>query len=59
MFSKLAGMFFYFKIVLNLLTFDDDNEWKISRLSRLLSNKRFVVSERGGAPEEEVSRFHS
>jgi|MDSY01.1.fsa_nt_gb hypothetical protein len=33
------------KIVLSLLTFDDDDEWKISRLSRLLANARFVVAE--------------
>ena len=49
------------KIVLSLLTFDDDGEWKISRLSRLLANARFVVSEsveagpRNGAGEERES----
>ena len=42
------------KIILNLLTFDDDSEWKISRLAKLFTNRRFVISERGGMPEEEA-----
>ena len=40
------------KITLNLLAFDDDAEWKISRFSRLLANRRFIISEVGGAPAE-------
>ena len=40
------------KITLNLLAFDDDAEWKISRFSRLLANRRFIISEAGGAPAE-------
>jgi len=33
------------KIVLSLLTFDEEEEWKATRLSRLLAAKRFVVCE--------------
>jgi len=33
------------KIVLSLLAFDDEGEWKITRLGRLLSNERFVIAE--------------
>jgi hypothetical protein len=44
------------KIVLNLRYFASDSEWKMTRLMRLVSQKRFVISERSGT-EEEVDRF--
>ncbi|CAM9274393.1 unnamed protein product, partial [Discosporangium mesarthrocarpum] len=40
------------KIVLNLLSFDQDGEWKMTRLARMIANKRFVISEESGTIEE-------
>ena len=41
------------KIVLSLKSFGQDDEWKITRLGRLLANEVFVVSERGEDYEEQ------
>ena len=40
------------KVVLNLRYFGFDAEWKMTRLMRPLSNRRFVVSERSGHATE-------
>ena len=47
------------KIVLSLLTFDEDEEWKISRFSRLLANARFIISERASKGPEGISGNNS
>ena len=38
--------------MLNLRYFESDDEWKMTRLMRLLANRRFVVSEASGDPSE-------
>lgn len=40
------------QIVLNLRYFESDNEWKMTRLMRLLANRRFIVSETSGDAAE-------
>ena len=40
------------KIVLNLRYFVSDDEWKMTRLMRLLANQRFIISEISGDPAE-------
>ncbi len=44
------------KIVLNLRYFNEDAEWKLSRILPLLANRRFVISESSGSPSE-IERF--
>jgi hypothetical protein len=46
------------KIILNLRYFNEDEEWKLSRILPLLANKRFVVSETSGSPSE-VARYQN
>jgi hypothetical protein len=44
------------KIVLNLRFFSSESEWKMTRLMRLVAQKRFIISERSGT-EAELARF--